>query len=407
MPFNEAIWIPDAVYEKIKFELNLPSTARQYLDESNLPGYPETVTYNHKMIHATIESVVMPRLIYDIWPYYVPHCPLYSNVIFPYQNRTTKINSLDMNSLIQNSLPQTNLPVYHRQIKSKEPVVDAQAVNQSIIGSLLTPNELNRRINQQIDQHRSLLNNHDSRSCSRSRSRSRSKSRECSMRKEASCCSECQNFKQNIVQVQHSSPPHHHHNNQHFQKVPTTQIQPNPVLCSFYNSMNHFNKVNQSHDHQHEINLNNHNKNQFHHYVDHGYSKNSHHNHHHRSHNNHKHDTNDFDDSNHTKNNKYYDSYVQSIQNLYDSVKHDDLKRSKSVTFSDKDDHNGDDDDEGNISDPEIELEFDAYGHRILHKSISSNTDVSFQKRDKKKLISANNNSKLTIPNRRHWRCFH
>ncbi len=35
LPENEALWLPDAMYERIKFEMNLPSTARKYLEEYN------------------------------------------------------------------------------------------------------------------------------------------------------------------------------------------------------------------------------------------------------------------------------------------------------------------------------------------------------------------------------------
>jgi len=83
-PFNECLWIPDAMYDRLKFEINLPLTARKYLEEfvddypvNSLPGYPKA---NMKM---DMDSVVMPRMVYDIWPYFVPFYPMYTNILYP------------------------------------------------------------------------------------------------------------------------------------------------------------------------------------------------------------------------------------------------------------------------------------------------------------------------------------
>ena len=81
---DEALWLPDAMHDRIKFELQLPSAARKYLEDHSedypnhsLPGYPTN------MLALASESVVMPRMVYDIWPYFVPFYPLYSNILYP------------------------------------------------------------------------------------------------------------------------------------------------------------------------------------------------------------------------------------------------------------------------------------------------------------------------------------
>lgn len=152
VPFNEAIWIPDAMFERIKFELNLPSTARQYLEEfneeyplKNLPGYPLKVNGSPSQDH-----VIMPRMIYDIWPYFVPFYPLYSNLIYP-----TLAGSAETTSFLS-TMP-TTAPVYYRSIKSNPAVVDAESMNKSIIGSRLTPGQLDEKIRLQIRNNRHLL----------------------------------------------------------------------------------------------------------------------------------------------------------------------------------------------------------------------------------------------------------
>lgn len=153
VPFDEAIWIPDAMFERIKFEFNLPSTARQYLEEFNeeyplksLPGYPVKANQAPGQ-----DYVIMPRMIYDIWPYFVPFYPLYSNLIYP----TLTGCNVETTSFLS-TMP-TTAPVYYRSIKSNPAVVDAESINKSIIGSQLTPDQLDEKIRLQIQNNRHLL----------------------------------------------------------------------------------------------------------------------------------------------------------------------------------------------------------------------------------------------------------
>lgn len=159
--FDEAIWIPDAMHDRIKFELNLPSTARKYLEEYNddypnnsLPGYPT----NH--VIAPVDSVVMPRMIYDIWPYFVPFYPLYSNILYPAVNSTLKSEIANLTgdlSNIQNVAINSVAPNYYRQIRSNAPSVNADCLNRSVVGTTMTPDELDRKIKHQIHLNRHLI----------------------------------------------------------------------------------------------------------------------------------------------------------------------------------------------------------------------------------------------------------
>lgn len=175
------------MYDRVKFEFNLPSTARQYLEELNeeyprksLPGYP---SYTNNEIKC--ECVVMPRMVYDIWPYFVPHYPLYSNILYPAVSTVVEgYNSINASSWFLNSFNSTSsAPVYYRSVKSKPAVVDAESINKSIIGSMLTPDQLDEKIRQQIYNHRHLLK---SSSKSREVSQERSSSRE--MTSNNCCC---------------------------------------------------------------------------------------------------------------------------------------------------------------------------------------------------------------------------
>ena len=149
------------MHDRIKFELNLPSTARQYLDEFNedypnnsLPGYPTNQTL------TTLESVVMPRMVYDIWPYYVPFYPLYSNILYPALNQCpSDQQQLKVLNETLNSLPNATsmTPNYFRQIKSNPASVNADCMNRSIVGSSLTPCELDKKIQQQIHHNQHLI----------------------------------------------------------------------------------------------------------------------------------------------------------------------------------------------------------------------------------------------------------
>ena len=214
---NEAIWLPDAVYDRIKFEFNLPSTARKYLEDYNdeyphksLPGCPSLKSLKQHSGGGSSEScVVMPRMIYDIWPYYVPFYPLYSNILYSASSSSSSSSSTlsDSNSkaLLNEhnaSLPQTfslsmsngvsgqtQTAVYGRQIKAKPAVVSADCVNRSVIGSYLTAEQLDAKIRLQIQNHRHLLDKgHHSRSRSRTR-KSSSPHSCCSSRNSSRSCS--------------------------------------------------------------------------------------------------------------------------------------------------------------------------------------------------------------------------
>ncbi|CAF1143769.1 unnamed protein product [Rotaria sp. Silwood1] len=125
---QEAIWIPPALYERIKFELAIPPSARQFLQTHSvayptvlLPGYP---------MPAPI-SVAS-----DNWPFFIPNQQQQQQtispvVLAPQQNAPATVNSYEVNNLIMSS-----------QQKPQ---------------SLMTSDELNRKVDQQIQQHWFLL----------------------------------------------------------------------------------------------------------------------------------------------------------------------------------------------------------------------------------------------------------
>ena len=105
---------------------------------------------------------------------------------------------------------------------------------------------------------------------------------------------------------------------------------------------------------------------------------------------------------------------MQSIQSMYDSIrnkKSGEMKRSKSVTFSEACEDNSHCSSDRNHHhykcNPNLEYDIDENGKRVYQKSISINTDVSLfpRKHTKKTLISANNSKSLILPSRKHWRC--
>lgn len=144
------------MHDRIKFELNLPSTARKYLEEYNddypnksLPGYPINFVQN------PTECVVMPRMVYDIWPYFVPFYPLYSNIMYPAINSSAA--NISKISTPNNMNMNTMTPNYYRQIRSNPASVNADCLNRSVVGTTLTPEELNLRIQDQIYRNRHLI----------------------------------------------------------------------------------------------------------------------------------------------------------------------------------------------------------------------------------------------------------
>ena len=128
MPEKEALWLPDAMYERIKFEMNLPSTARKYLEEHNddypfnsLPGYPITNPTEPLKSH----NVVMPRMVYDIWPYFVPFYPLYSNILYSALNTVQTSNS---GTLLPNHGAVSMTPTYFRSTRTNPASVNRNYV---------------------------------------------------------------------------------------------------------------------------------------------------------------------------------------------------------------------------------------------------------------------------------------
>lgn len=321
LPFNEAIWLPDAMYERIKFEFNLPSTARQYLEELNeeyprksLPGYPT----QHNCVATSIECAVMPRMIYDIWPYYVPFYPLYSNILYPTVSTVIQAPTVDT-SFISSFNSMSSAPVYHRSVRTRPAVVDAESVNKSIIGSVLTPDQLDEKIRLQIHNHRHLF---------KSRENSFDKSY-CHDQINSHCSHSCYNNRR-------EAPTQHYCNQRHFERSEET-------------------------------------------------------------------------DNNHYEN-KYHEAYMKKMQNLYDSSKNEcscscncsDLKRSKSVTFSDYNSSHC----ESCASDYESDYDYNS-NENSFNQSKSINTDISFSKKEKGKKSSKKDlNKSKWVPSRRHWRCY-
>ena len=337
--------------------MNLPSTARKYLEEYNdeypnksLPGCPHTSSTSKSA--KTIESVVMPRMVYDIWPYYVPFYPMHSNVLYPACKGVSATNIGIGNSSIMTQLPLGSYTQpYGRQIKSKPAAVNAECINRSVIGSFLTPEQLDEKIRQQIHNNRHLFE-----SRSRSRSRSRSSGHFSNDSRDSCCCNK-------TPQHRHQSPHRHTH--------------------EFHNTHNH--------SHNHEASHSDHCSRQQHH----GHAKP--------------------DLSN------YEEMYKNLIQNLYNEFRvsehscycksdHDNLnntfRRSKSVTFSE------------NHDDSHHHHDQNHHHHHHHHhhddgsddgqgpiRTISTNTDVTFSKKEKPKKAQDLTSSK-SIASRRHWRCF-
>ena len=316
---NQAIWLPDAMFERVKFELNLPSNARKYLEEysddfpnkSLVPSYPALTKTNER----GIESVVMPRMVYDIWPYFVPFYPIYSKLLYPAINLAPYTTEFNFQMPTSMSLA----PTYFRQIRCNQPTVNAECVNKSVIGSVLSPCELDEKIQQQIKKHEHLL-------------RRSIKSRESS----PECCTGCHCSK--ITQPS-KSHQHHHHNHQQQQQ-------------------------------------------NYHHQSDFSHSNNN--------------ETYNSDE------NKYYQFYQKMIQDLYESARMSDnasTRRSKSVTFCEKACCHPTVENKDHLD----EYEVVCCKEKEFHKTISTNTDVSFgksQAKPKKPTVFSKS------PSRRHWKCY-
>lgn len=88
VPENQAIWLSNEMYDRIKFELNMPSKARKYLEENildypykSLPGYPITpINFN---MYSPLEATL---------PIYTPY---FSSYLDPNLNRLNKKPSIN------------------------------------------------------------------------------------------------------------------------------------------------------------------------------------------------------------------------------------------------------------------------------------------------------------------------
>ena len=118
--------IPDR-YDRIKFELTIPPTARQFLQKHSV-AYPAKLLPGYPMPEP-------PPANSDSWPFFVtnqqPQPTVTPVVLVPHQTAPASVDSYEVNNLIMSS-----------QQKPQ---------------SLMTSDELNRRVDQQIKQHWFLL----------------------------------------------------------------------------------------------------------------------------------------------------------------------------------------------------------------------------------------------------------
>lgn len=150
----------------------------------SLPGYPSTPLLNTK---DAPNCVIMPKMIYDIWPYYVPYFPQYNNLLYPstFPAATTSPFVPTVSAVNVNEYPMpmcnnlvTAPQMYFRPLRANEASVNAEEVNKIVPGTLMTATQLDEKIKEQIERHSHLLE----RGC-----RQRSSSRCC---RSASRCSE-------------------------------------------------------------------------------------------------------------------------------------------------------------------------------------------------------------------------
>lgn len=114
-------------YERIKFELAIPPTARQFLQA-------HSVAYPAKLLPGYPMPTPPPAVSSDTWPFFCPNPQqqnLSSMVLIPNQTAPATVDSYQVNNLIMASQQQPQ--------------------------SLMTSDELNRRVDQQIKQHCFLL----------------------------------------------------------------------------------------------------------------------------------------------------------------------------------------------------------------------------------------------------------
>ena len=134
VPVDTAVWIPPQLHERIKFELQLPSSVRkEFADQENypkdnLPGYPTSGQHadpnefykGDPRLVQQVDPFLAQRGIYDN-SYYVPMYPMY----YKYQARPNAVGSEQVDSMVP--------------------------------GTDLTKSQLNERVMAQIMEHKMTL----------------------------------------------------------------------------------------------------------------------------------------------------------------------------------------------------------------------------------------------------------
>lgn len=115
VPADTAVWIPHQLYERIVFEVQLPSHVRRefaqqadYPQEAPAPGYPASGPEARPREYGVVESrwapqppagrphsTVIERGMYQ-HPYYVPLYPIY----YKYEPKPSVVNADDINEMI-------------------------------------------------------------------------------------------------------------------------------------------------------------------------------------------------------------------------------------------------------------------------------------------------------------------
>jgi hypothetical protein len=124
---NQLVLFLSDRYERIKFELTLPPSARQFLQKHSV-AYPAKLLPGYPMPE-------LPPATSDNWPFFIsnqqPQPTITPVVLVPHQRAPASVDSYEVNNLIMSS-----------QQKPQ---------------SLMTSDELNRKVDQQIKQHWFLL----------------------------------------------------------------------------------------------------------------------------------------------------------------------------------------------------------------------------------------------------------
>ncbi|CAH1799465.1 unnamed protein product [Owenia fusiformis] len=141
VPLNVAVWVPDALHERIKFELQLPAKVRNEMTEDdeypeypeeNKPGYPTSGSIRNPVEYEHAKPVMVnghhgePVLNYDRAPYYHPdYVPIY--------------------------------PIVHKYTPKKPSFVQGSDMDRLIPGTEMTKDELNEKVMSQIMDHKLML----------------------------------------------------------------------------------------------------------------------------------------------------------------------------------------------------------------------------------------------------------